>query len=408
MPTAVDVPRPTPRERANELWGRLLDLGAPESPSARTFAERLAAMPSELVDGIAEDLLVGLINTVWLSGWQPAEVRRHARRRLKAGPARLVEIAVLADHADRAGQGLDPRWAAQLADFGQRDATARSGWLADWRRREALEPAASYLSLAAARDELTRLPPLDVLIPPPGAPASAVTVGAPLRSGFGHPALERIRKLLAKAEATEFEGEAAALTAKAQEMMTRHAIDEAMVAAPSTESGPRMVRLPVDPPYADAKAMLVSVVASANRGRAILLTGLDLCAVIGHADELAAIELLYTSLLVQAQNALREAGRGSAGGRARNPTFRASFLVAYAHRIGERLTLTNDEVVGAAGTDALPVLRRRADAVEEFVDAHYGDRTSVGSVRGAYDPEGHHHGRRAADRARLDSGELAS
>jgi hypothetical protein len=365
-------------------------------------------MPPALVDDIAEDLLVGLLDALWRSGWQPAEVRRHARRKLRVAPARLVEIAVLADHAERPGQGLDPRWSAQLAEFGQRDATSRSGWFADWRRRESLDAAASYLSLAAAYDELTRLPPLDVLVPPPGAPASVVTVGAPLRSSAGHPALERIRKLLAKAEATEFEEEAAALTAKAQELMTRHAIDEAMIASPSTEAGPRMVRLPVDPPYADAKSVLLSVVANANRGRAILLTGLDLCAVIAHADELTAIEMLYTSLLVQAQNALREADRGLAGGRSRNPSFRASFLVAYAHRIAERLTHASEDVVAHAGAGALPVLRRREDAVEEFVDAHYGGRTTASAVRGAYDREGHHHGRRAADRARLDSGELAS
>ena len=48
--------------------------------------------------------------------------------------------------------------------------------------------------------------------------------------------LARIRQLLAKAESTTFEAEALAFTAKAQELMTRHAIDAALVH--DTAAGP--------------------------------------------------------------------------------------------------------------------------------------------------------------------------
>ena len=58
--------------------------------------------------------------------------------------------------------------------------------------------------------------------------------------------------MLAKAESTTFPDEAEALTAKAQELMDRHAIDRAMLAAssPGHTSTPEGRQVPVDAPYA--------------------------------------------------------------------------------------------------------------------------------------------------------------
>jgi hypothetical protein len=320
----------------------------------------------------------------------------------------LAELVILADHERRPGHRLDPRWAAQLEQFEQRTVSLRGGWIAGWRGREGLSMADGCHAVLEASTTLVRLPPLDVLIPPPGAPDSVVTLGAPARAGSGHPMLERIRKLLAKAEATEFEEEAASFTAKAQALMTRHAIDEALVQADEDRDAPRMVRLPIDAPYADAKSVLLARVAEANRCRSVYLTGLDLGSVIGHAEDLSVVELLFTSLLVQAQKALVEAGRSAVGRRARQQSFRASFFVAYAERIGERLSAASHEVLSEQGSSAaLPVLRARADAVEDFVDAHYGAMLTAGRVRGGYDHVGRLYGTQAADEARLDSGAIA-
>lgn len=55
-------------------------------------------------------------------------------------------------------------------------------------------------------------------------------------------------------------------------------------------------------------------------------------------SDLDAVELLFTSLLVQATTAMLAAGsRQDAHGRSRTRSFRQSFLAAYAQRIGERL-----------------------------------------------------------------------
>jgi hypothetical protein len=60
--------------------------------------------------------------------------------------------------------------------------------------------------------------------------------------------------------------------------------------------------------------------------------------VVGFASDVEAVELLFTSLLVQAQAALQAAGARKRGdGSSRTRSFRQSFLVAYATRIQERL-----------------------------------------------------------------------
>ena len=78
--------------------------------------------------------------------------------------------------------------------------------------------------------------------------------------------LNRIRTLLAKAEATEFAAEAETFTAKAQDLMTRHAIDEALLRAagdqPIEIEG---VRVHIHNPYATEKVQLLNQVARANR-----------------------------------------------------------------------------------------------------------------------------------------------
>ena len=59
---------------------------------------------------------------------------------------------------------------------------------------------------------------------------------------------------------------------------------------------------------------------------------------VGFAGDVEAVELLFTSLLVQATAAMMRAGsRTGRNGRSRTRSFRQSFLHAYAVRIGQRL-----------------------------------------------------------------------
>ena len=83
----------------------------------------------------------------------------------------------------------------------------------------------------------------------------------------------------------------------------------------------------MDNPYESPKATLLHAVAQANRCRSVWQKALGISAVIGFPADLDAVELLFTSLLVQANTAmLREGAKRDACGRSRTRAFRQSFL----------------------------------------------------------------------------------
>lgn len=192
--------------------------------------------------------------------------------------------------------------------------------------------------------------------------------------------LERVRGLLAKAESTDFADEAEALVAKAQELMTRHAIDEAWLArAGSARGAPGSREVPIPDPYADAKVRLIAHIARANRARVVWQPAVGRVRVFGFDADLDAVDVLFTSLLVQATRAV--AAHGSvrdAWGRSRTRSFRRSFLHGFAQRIGERLEAAAQAQVDAAteaaaadGQALLPVLAARDEEVAAAVAAAF-------------------------------------
>lgn len=217
--------------------------------------------------------------------------------------------------------------------------------------------------------------------------------------------LHKVRSLLAKAESTSFEDEAAAFTAKAQQIMSRHAIDRAMVAdggrGPRIRPGERTIDL--EAPYAREKYLLLSAVSGANDVRAVYDPNIPAGILIGFDDDLRAVELLFTSLLVQATSAMLGHGRDAATRRRR---YRQSFLIAYASRVGERLRAARDAEVAGADADrgggVLPVLASRRAEVDVAVVERFGDlRSTSVTIR---DRAGWEHGTVAGTRADLGTG----
>ncbi|HEV7763136.1 MAG TPA: DUF2786 domain-containing protein, partial [Acidimicrobiales bacterium] len=203
---------------------------------------------------------------------------------------------------------------------------------------------------------------------------------------------------------TTFPDEAEAFTAKAQELIARHAIDQAMLDAGAGEPdlGTAGRRLLIDDPYAKAKSLLLNEVVAANRCSSVWHPDLSLSTVFGLPNDLDAVELLFTSLLTQATAAMVTAGR-SLGPQGRERTFRQSFLVAFATRIGERLSEATASEVDAArarhGDNVSPVLANReaaADAARsEAFPQLRTQRISTGNYHGWVA------GQAAADAARL-------
>ena len=233
--------------------------------------------------------------------------------------------------------------------------------------------------------------------------------------------LGRIRALLAKAESTEFAEEAEALSARAQELMAKYSIDHALLAAQSGDrEEPSGRRISVDRPYEEPKGTLLNVIALANRCRGIWSKDVGLMTVVGFPADLDAIELLFTSLLVQVNTAMLRAGgkKDDEFGRSRTRAFRQSFLVSYAIRIGERLeeatahataeavdelaTIERDSAGSASsGTNLVPFLAARQQAVDDAVDELFGGNLTRGRAARVTDAEGWASGRAAADLAKL-------
>ncbi|WP_165969420.1 DUF2786 domain-containing protein [Actinomadura sp. KC06] len=302
---------------------------------------------------------------------------------------------------------VDDRWREQLTVLG-----AEEWWEDDdkhpdaWRMREGVEHALYVACAVELVHLLEYLPRLPSMGPPPGTSSTADTPGrsATTPREVDQRTLSRVRALLAKAESTEFPEEAEALSARAQELMARHSIDHALLAAETGDTGgPAGRRIPVDNPYDAPKAVLLTVVAEANHCRAVWHRELGFSTVLGFPADLAAVEMLFTSLLVQATGAMVHAGpRRDARGRSRTRSFRHAFLNAYAARIGERLRdAAGRAAAGAGGKDLLPVLAARDRAVDHAVDTMFPN-LAKGRAGSVSNYEGWVAGRAAADLASLN------
>jgi len=212
--------------------------------------------------------------------------------------------------------------------------------------------------------------------------------------------------------------------------MARYSIDQAVLAAQKGRKDSLAGRrLPVDNPYESPKASLLQTVAQANRCRTVWHKELGMSTVVGFPADVDAVELLFTSLLVQANAAMLRAGakRDAYGrsrtrafrqsfliayakrdtyGRSRTRAFRQSFLIAYAIRIGERLSQATEHAGQEAATtspgqDLLPVLKARQQAVDDAVGEMFGDTLTSSQAMSATDAEGWYSGRAAADMASL-------
>ncbi|MDF3300640.1 DUF2786 domain-containing protein [Streptomyces tropicalis] len=347
-------------------------LYAPADDALDTGASILAADPA--ADAERDRRGRDFVAAAWRRGWQPADLARFVRRELDGPHLNLVAALIRAQVPDDRPRG--PRWAAQLAAL---PVEAPGG-------TDRFSHATAVLELYRL---LLRLPALEPLDEPARAPRAESRT------------LTRIRALLAKAEATAYPEEAEALSAKAQELMARHSVDEALLAAgaPAADA-PGACRIGVEPPYEQAKAVLLDAVATANHCRAVWNEPLGFSTVVGFEADLEAVELLHTSLLVQASTAMTRAEPAQrAGGRRRTKTFRQSFLAAYAHRIGTRLTAVAQAQVAE---DLLPVLATRDVAVTDHLDRMFPETTTT-RMRGVSDAAGWTEGSRAADRAQVRS-----
>jgi Protein of unknown function (DUF2786) len=383
------------------------DVPVAADPNVRRLTELYDADDdmAGLVDVALVDLVNEQVEAVWRAGWQPIDVVRVLRRNGTELVAVMAADCMAAHLRSFAPSTVDERFPTQLeAIRADPEGGAVDGFVRRWAQRTGADSTTAIGAAIGLVVALGRLPAIPAFCPPPGSASRPrqPPSGTPVDSRL----LERVRALLAKAESSEYGAEADSYTAKAQELMVRHSIDHALLAATSTASEtPTGIRIALDHPYEAEKAMLVDRVARANRCKAIWSRHLGIVTVLGYAANLRAVELLYTSLLVQVTQAMVHQGaRRTARGGSRTRSFRQSFLTAFAARIGERLDgITESGIREGAATDArlLPVLAGRHRAVQQLAEQLFPDMTKGVRSLPRYDGEGWTLGTHTANLAAL-------
>jgi hypothetical protein len=404
------------REQAERSLNRLLGARASGRPLIHLVEQELIGLQYEDLRELDELVTVRLrylVAALWEHGWQPLDLLHVVH---KSSPRLAPLIAsVITDQAEvvHALRRAPHDWLNQLRvvaeEAGELAAVndQRATWLltAAW-CRSGLRLVEAWVDVITVARSISELPRLEQIAPPPSAWAKPVDRAPVDPASERAKVLRRIRALLAKAEATDHPAEAESFTAKAQDLMTRHAIDEALLTAGDTAITVVAKRVHLQSPYATTKTSLLNAVAKANRCKVIYLDRLAIATVVGVPLDIDQVEMLFTSLLIQATRAMTEAGAAQPGSFDRSATFRRSFLMAYAVRIGERLTEATSAAAKSYGNELVPLLKRQEDAVTAEFERLF---PFTREIRGRYfDPRGWDAGRRAADHAFFTAGRISA
>lgn len=232
-------------------------------------------------------------------------------------------------------------------------------------------------------------------------------------------ALDKVRKLLATAESYAeqgFDDAATTFREQATGLLTRYQLDESLLddGKPQTdEVGLRIFTCTGR--FARRHHNLLNAVAHAMGCRTVLYRGHQESPthVIGFERDLDATELLWTSLMVQAQSELSRAAviaKAEMNGSWSKDIFTKNFLDAYRRTIYNRLVKDRDAAVKVIETETdsslLPVLRDRKARVDEFMDHSYGKLRNLKSTGSRSSYHGFREGAAAGKRAALRGASL--
>lgn len=225
------------------------------------------------------------------------------------------------------------------------------------------------------------------------------------------PRLDRVRKLLAKAEDPAVtEAEAELYTKKAAELIARYGIDQAMLADAGGADEIGKLKVPVDSPYSQEKAHLLTCVAFPLRCRTLLHRlrpqVVEAVTVFGFRSDLGRVELLFTSLLLQASTQLTRV-RPTRGLFDESLTaYRRTWLRGFASAVNGRLRETEENAARSyvpetpGGRSAELVVQDRTALVQRAFEEEFGELRSAAKRR--LSGSGYYDGHAAGTRANLD------
>jgi hypothetical protein len=224
--------------------------------------------------------------------------------------------------------------------------------------------------------------------------------------------VERVRKLLAKAESTSNPHEAEVFSAKAAELIAAHRLDPQRVRESLEHGSLGLRRVPLGRgAYVRARLALLMSVAASHDCEVVFQTGGDgtTAIVAGFESDLDMTDLLFTSLHTQAAAQMAAIGRQTPAATQR---YRRSFLFGYARRVGELLADAKRPPAGAAPAargdgrqgslfgELLPDTLERSQRVKEFAARSFGRVVTASAPRPAQ-ASGWKDGHRAAGGADL-------
>ncbi|GAA2140692.1 DUF2786 domain-containing protein [Glycomyces algeriensis] len=354
--------------------------------------------------GVFDELGADAALRAWEWGWMPREALSALRKSLSPEAVRAGAVMMRGQLARYRDMQLSDRWNVQreeLAAIAPFAGVAKaSAGLGRWDR------IVLWGAVLEALDFLSGLPKIPKVEPLPGDLLITHGLGVAESSRV----YEKIRALLAKAESTDSDAEAEAFTAKAQQLIARHSINEALLSeAGQGKRDPEALRVIIERPYEQPKSELLAQIADANHCRSVYWPDGGFTTLIGDRADLRSVELLFNSLLVQATAAMTRVGSVSAKrGKSQTRSFRQSFLASFAMRIGERLRESAEdtarEYTEETGTDLVPVMRQRDQRVDSRTEELF-PRLKFGRGTRITNYEGHIAGLAAADAARLTAPE---
>lgn len=197
----------------------------------------------------------------------------------------------------------------------------------------------------------------------------------------------KVRKLLAKAEATDNANEAEAFSAKAAALIAAHRIDAARLdATAGVRDELSLRRVPLGRgAYVRARIALLQAVVEAHDATLVWESGSDgaVGVIAGFTRDLDAIGVLYESLHVQAAGRMARIRRSTAASTQR---WRRSFLFGFAARTGELLEDVRcraERRADSGSGSAVPDRLTRAQQVRAFADREFGRVVAASAPRPA-------------------------
>jgi hypothetical protein len=223
------------------------------------------------------------------------------------------------------------------------------------------------------------------------------------------PVLAKVRKLLAKAEATQNAHEADAFATKAAALIATHRIDTARLAAAgqAEELAIRSVVIGRGA-YVRARLALLGAVAASHDCELVWVSAAEgaVAKLAGFTSDLDATVVLYESLHLQAASRMAAVRRATPAATQR---WRRGFLFGYAARIKDLLGETRRDVeehIPVTATTTLPDLPGRAAHVRAFAKTAFG-RVVPASAPAAAVAGGWERGHREASSADIGRARLA-